>query len=678
MAETDAEKLERFKKELIDDSDVVDNQRDKANEDMRFINVAGGMWEGFYEDNDNTPTRVKLELDIVSNYLNRFIGEWNQNRVGVEYKPDDASTSDEDSELLNGIYRADFRQNSGKLATDNMVDEIATCGYGAFHYTTVFEDEDDPENDNQRIEWTPVYNAYNTVFWDQAALRIDKRDARHCTILTQFTRSSFEAAFPGFEPASAYDPETRSFENLNVQHTEIIYVGTRYEVMKKNDEVFVYDNLRTGEVEVYSEEDHELIKEELQTNEFRVFKRKRKMKKQIVEKTVFSGDDILEPTRRIAGKWIPVIPGYGIRSYVDGAEWYRGLVRKLKDAARIFNMQMSQLTENASTVGQEVPIFDPEQMLGTDIPALWANKNNKPYLLARSLRDEEGNIVHSGPVGYSKPSMLDQSTAALLDVVPKYVQDMTGIHPGEAFSKDMSGKAINALRKMENMNTQVINDNISNAIAWSGEVYQSMAAEIYTNPRMIRILNMDGSERQVQLMSPALDEKTGVLTEINNLRGKRFRSYADVGPQYETLREQTVEDLKGMLESLGDSQEAAMYRPIMMSLLLENMDGVGLDPLKEMVRRQMLLSGMVKPQTEEEAAMLEKAQNPGPDKQEELIDSIIRNQDAESRNKESDSFDNIASAQKKVAETEEIRSKIPLERGKLLLEAQRTAAMDLN
>lgn len=674
---TDAEKLEQFKLDLTNDADVMDNQRDKANEDMRFTNVAGGMWEGFYKETENQPTRVKLELDIVSNFIQRSIGEWNQNRVGVEYKPNDAGTTEDDSELLNGIYRADFRQHSGKLATDNMVDEIFTCGYGAFKLATVFEDEEDPENDNQRVEWRPIYNAYNTVFWDQASLRIDKRDASRCTVLAQFTRQSFERAYPGFEPSSAFDPETRSFENLNVQHKEIIYVGTRYEVRKENQDVFIYNNLRSSTVEVYSADDHELIKDELADDEFRVFVRKRKMKRQFVEKTVFSGDDILEPTRRIAGKWIPVIPGYGIRNYVDGVEWYRGLVRKLKDAARLFNMQISQLAENAATAGQEVPIFDPEQVQGADMANIWANKNNKPYLLARSLRDNEGNIVISGPTGYSKPPALDQSTSSLIDIVPKYVQDVTGANPQEAFDKDMSGKALEKLIKRENMTTQTINDNIANAIAWSGEVYQAMAAEIYTTPRIVRVVNGDGSEREVNLLGPVLDEKTGVLVEANDLRGKKFQAYADVGPQYETLREQTVEDLKGMLEAFKDSPQAAQYTPVMMSILMENINGVGLEPLKQLNRRIMLAQGLVKPQTPEEEELLAQLQQPQPDAQRQLIEAVTANQNAEARNRDSDSLDNVASARKKEAETQKILSEIPLERDKLLLEAQRTAAMGL-
>lgn len=665
--DSDEEKLDKFKQDVSRDANVVDEQRDQANEDMRFVNVTGGMWEGFLSNDFGEDTdRVKLEFDIVSNFLQRFLGEWDQNRIGVEYKPDDSKTSEDDAELINGIYRADFRNFSGKMATDQAVDEVATCGYGAMKLATFFEDDEDSENDNMRIEWRPIHNAYNTVIWDQASQRIDKRDARWCTELKPFTKDSFEEQYPGKNPVSAFDPNTHRHENVNLQTPDFVYVATRYEVIKEKENVFVYGNLRTGEMEVYSEDDHDLIKDELKADEFRVFKRKRKILTRRVEKTIFSGEDILDDTRRIAGKWIPIIPFYGFRMYVDGVEWYRGLVRKLKDAARLFNMQVSQLAENAASSGQEVPIFFRDQMLNEDIKNLWANKNNKPYLLVDQATDAEGNTIAAGPVAYSKPPQLDGSTAALLQLVPGFIQDSTGGMPVEVKDPDVSGKAIREMRKLVNLTTATISSNISQSIEWSGEVYQAMAAEVYNTQRILRTVGKDGTESEKQLLKTVLDSETGKLIEANTLRGKRFRAYSDVGPQYETMREQTVEELKGMLEALANTPGGQQYTPAIIAVLLENITGVGLDPIKELNRRIMLQQGLVKPANEEEEAMLaqlqEQAQQPDP--QAKLFDAAAEQQLSEARNLDSDSIDNVASAKKKEAETVKILSSIRLDQEK--------------
>lgn len=657
---TDDEKLSQFKIDITNDADVVSDQRDKANEDMRFIHVSGGMWEGFLEDEFSD--RTKLEFDIISNHVNRYIGQWNQNRLGVEFKADDSKTSEEDSELLNGIYRADFRRFSGKMSVDNAVDEQATCGYGCFKLATKFVDDEDPENDDQRIEWRPIHNAYNTVIWDKAAKRIDKRDARHCTELIMFTRESFEDAYPGKSAVSAWTPRSRRFNNFEQSQPEIIYIAKRYEVVRKKVNVFVYNDLTSGKIETYSEEDHKLIEDELKANEFKAFVRKRKIIKQSIETTLFSGEEILEETKRIPGKWIPIIAIYGYHSFIDGVEWYRGLVRKLMDAARLFNMQISQLAENSASSGQEVPIFDPKQMEG-GIGELWADRNTKPYLLARALRDSEGNIIHSGPTSYLKAPQLDGNTQSLLQIVPAFIQDVTGGAPQDTVDPNASGKAIIALQKREDLNTQTLNDNIANAIEWSGEVWASMAEEVYSSKRMVNLIGKDGTESEKQLLKTVLDEQTGKLIQANDLTGKKFRVYADVGPQYDTLKEQTVEDLKGMLVVLGDQPGGQQYTDAIIATILENIDGVGLGPLKDAVRRNMIGQGLIKPETDEEKQQLEAAQEAAaqPDPQQKLVEAAALQAEGEARERESKVADNTASANLKTANTQKVLSDIQID-----------------
>ena len=660
IKESSFEMLDRYKQDIQKDADVVLEQRDKANEDMRFVNVVGGMWEGFLEDQFND--RTKLEFDIISNYIQRYIGQWNQSRVGVEYKANDRETSDEDADLINGIYRADFREFSGKMSIDNAVDEQATCGYGAFKLATKFVDEEDPENDHQRIEWRPVHNAYNSIYWDKAAKRIDKRDAVHCTELISFTPESFSKKYPDKDPVSAYHPNSRRFYNVDSADAQssLVYVAKRYEIKREEVNVFVYSNLLDGKVEVYSEEDHKLIEEELETNEFKNFLRKRKILKQSVYMTVFSGADILEKPRRVAGKYIPIIPVYGYHAYIDGCEWYRGLVRKLMDAARLYNMQISQLAENSASTGQEIPIFDPSQMEG-GISELWADRNTKPYLLARALRDNDGNIVAHGPTSYLKPSALDANSQSLLQIVPSFVAATTGGAPQDTIDPNASGKAINALQKREDLNTQAMFDNIANAIEWSGSVYESMAQEVYSEKRSVNTISKDGTESTKELLKNVLDEKTGRLTETNNLEGKKFRVYSDVGPQYDTLRQQTVDDLKGMLEVLRSQEGGQQYTDAIIATILENVTGVGLGPLKDIVRRNMLMQGIVKPETDQEKEMVAASQQPQGDPQAELVAAAAQQAIAEARERESKVLDNTASAQLKQVKAQKTLNDIQID-----------------
>ena len=660
-----AEMLDKFKLDIVNDADDSDDQRDRANAAMRFINVPGGQWEDFLDDQFGK--RTKLEVDQVSEVVNKFIGEWNESRVGVEFKASDAKTSDDEADLLNKIYRANYRDERGKEAVDNAVDEAATCGYGCYKLGTRFLDDTDPQNEQQMIEFRPLYNAYRSVFWDKSSESIMKREARRCTVLESFTPSALKEVYgEDVEAVSAYTPDTRPYNDYSKSKPDFIYIATRYEVKRKKVLTHIYSNLATNEIESYSDKDHKLVEKELSESPVHNKIRERKIVEQWVEKSVFSGERFLEKPKRIAGKYIPIIPIFGYRSLVDGTERYYGLVQKLMDLQRLLNMQMSQLAENSASSGQDVPIFDPMQMPDA-IAKLWVDRNNKPFMLAKSLVDQDGNIVQHGPLGYLKPPQLDGSTAALLTIVPELFRQMTGGAPKDTLDPDTSGKAIAKLIKRENLKTQTIRDNIANAVEWGGTVWQAMAKDVYNESRTMQTMGIDGSTGTVQLFREMQDEKTGRIIKANTLSGN-FRAYSDVGPAYETEREQLVEDIKGMMELLISAGGAgAKYLPILMALMLENMQGVGMAGFKKIVRKDLILQGVEQPETDEEKQLMAQAQQQAqePDAQTKAMDAMANQANAEaqkfiseSRNLDSKSMDNVAASRKKLAETRKILAEI--------------------
>lgn len=667
MDDKKAELLVKYKKDIAKDADILSEQRDKANEDMRFVNVDGGHWENFLED--KYEGRAKLQFDYISGYVNGFVGDWIDNQIDVEYKPDDSKTSDDDAELLNGIYRADFRDGSGEAAVKNGAYEAAVCGFGAYAMDTEFRDDEDPENDQQRIVWRPIINAYNSVFFDQSGKREDKRDSRWVTELTAYTKDAFEEAFPGIDPVSAYVPHDRSWNNYNGSTAEV-YVATRYEIDKRKEPVFIYNNLASGEVEYYNKEDHDLVKDELKKSVTHEFVRERKIERKRVTMSRFTGKEFIEEPRLISGKRLPIIPIFAFRGYVDGVEFYKGFVRALKDASRSFDVQMSQLVENAASAGQEVPIFLRSQMEAPDIQRQWADKNNKPYLVVDEATDGEGNILSMGPIGYNKPAMLDQSTAALMDIIPNFIREVTGGAPQDTLDPDASGKAINAMIKREDRKTRPVTKNFEMSVVAGGEVYQFIASDIYNSRQIIKTLGKDGTEGKETLLKIVADEKTGKLVQANTISGKKFRAYADVGPQYATMREQTVEDLKGIGEFLKGVPGGEQYLAPVVATILDNMVGVGLGPLKDLNRKQMMLQGLVEPESDEDKEWYEQQMQPKEDPQQALVQAAAAQQLAEAENLKAATVQKIADAKKTEAETEEIYADMGVKQFDSLLKAR--------
>ena len=99
--------LEQFKKDIETDADASEYRRRAADEDIAFLNLPGGMWQGYFDKEFNN--RVKLQFPMINDKINRTIAEWNKSKLGVEFKPDgNSTTSDNDAKFVNGLFRKDF------------------------------------------------------------------------------------------------------------------------------------------------------------------------------------------------------------------------------------------------------------------------------------------------------------------------------------------------------------------------------------------------------------------------------------------------------------------------------------------------------------------------------------------------------------------------------------------
>ena len=131
-----------------------------------------------------------------------------------------------------------------------------------------------------------------------------------------------------------------------------------------------------------------------------------------------------------------------------------------------------------------------------------------------------------------------------------------------------------------------------------------------------------------------------------------------------------------MIEAFSKIPGGEKYVSALMSVVIENMAGTELGPLKKINRMDMVLNGLVKPETKEEEEALSNAMGQSQENpQSELIDALTRQANAEAtkfeseaRNQDSDSIDNIASAEKKAAETRKIISETMDNRLKTLKE----------
>jgi hypothetical protein len=356
--------------------------------------------------------------------------------------------------------------------------------------------------------------------------------------------------------------------------------------------------------------------------------RRRKIKRPRVHKYVLSGAEVLADEGLLPGKFIPVIPVYGKRWFVDNIERCAGHVRYAKDPQRIYNAEVSHLAEISAMAQHERPIFDPEQVAGHE--QSWADGNIKrsPYQLANALRDDDGKVVQTGPIGTVEPPQVPPALAALVQLSANDVAEMTGTNESlDDVPANTSAQAIQLVQTRVDAKTFIYLDNMAKAMKRCGQVWRSMAAELYVEEgrQMQKVGTENGAHEIVTLAEPSLDPDGRTVLK-NDLTKGRFDVVVDVGPASTTRRDATVRSLVGMAAAAANDPE---LQNVLLSTALVNMDGEGISEVQKWIRARLVHQGVLQPTEQEERELEEEAQNAQPDPNAQLAEAAAHQAEAE-------------------------------------------------
>ncbi len=439
---------------------------------------------------------------------------------------------------------------------------------------------------------------------------------------------------------------------------DVVYVAEYFVVEEKKETIHIYQPL-VGEEERYSDDDLDddgaLLKRLEATGAKEVRTKKRKVKR--IRKYVMSGGVILEDCGYIAGKCIPVIPVYGKRWFIDNLERCCGHVRLAKDAQRIKNMLTSKLAEISALSSVSKPIFTPEQIAGHQL--MWSEDNlkNYPYLLVNPIVGPDGMQQVGGPLAYTKSPEIPPALAGLLQVSENDIKDVLGNpQDGDKIVSNISGKAVEMVQQRLDAQTFVYIDNFKKAMRRCGEVWLSMAKEVYVEDgRKMKAISYDGQASTVELARPAVTDD-GVVHKENDLSAADFDVVVDVGPSTISKKAATVRALTGMLALVPP--EDTETRSVLTAATLMNMEGEGLSDIRDWFRGKMLRLGVVKP-TEEEAKKLQAEQQAAqgkPDPQAEALLGMAEEAKAKAAGARATTVKTIADSERIRAETEKLKA----------------------
>lgn len=582
-------------KQFNDIQTALRDERLQCLQDRRFYSLCGSQWEGpLWNQYENKP---KFEVNKIMLSVIRIVNEYRNNRITVDYVSKDGE-NDKLADTCDGLYRADEQDSVADEAYDNAFEEAVGGGFGAWRLRTVYEDDEDEENEYQRIRMEPIFDADSSVFFDLNSKRQDKSDAKSCFVITSMTRASYKEEW-GDDPTDW--PKIIHQYEFDWATPDVVFIAEYYKVEEVNETIRIFRAI-DGTEERYRQIDFEKdenLEETLNAIGSREVRR-RKIKRKRVHKYIMSGGKVLEDAGYIAGNCIPIVPVYGKRWFVDNIERCMGHVRLAKDAQRLKNMQLSKLGEISALSSVEKPILTPEQVSGHQL--MWADDNlrNFPYLLVNPITAPDGSQTVSGPVAYTRSAQIPPAMAALLQITEQDMQDILGSsQQADKMVSNISGKAVEMIQTRVDMQTYIYMSNFAKGMKRCGEIWLSMAKDIYVEEgRRMKVIGRTEDVETVELMQPMVSE-TGEVVMQNDLSGAKFDVVVDVGPSSSSKRASTVRALTGMMAITDDAQT----KQVLQAMAMMNMEGEGIGDVRDFFRKQLLRMGVVKP-TEQEAEQL--------------------------------------------------------------------------
>lgn len=578
--------------------------REKASDDLVFYHIT--QWDDGLSE--NTDLLYRGQFDILRKAGRQIMGDLAANPVQVDFDPKDKARED-GAELLDGLYRASDRSNESIEAYGYAAQDAVVAGFGAWVLYTEYESNQIGDL-NQVIRRKFIPEACNTVFWDPNAKRLDKSDAMYVSVLSAYSEEGYEALvkeLTGEEIDAdnvwenfAQPEESYAFPWISGGEGKKIYVTEFYQREKVKDKVITLTDPMGTDLSLLDSQLTDVMDELIDTG-YEIVAEK-DIERWEVKRYVASGKDILDDSI-IAGQNIPVIPMYGERAIVEGEEHYEGIVRLAKDPQRLRNFQMSYLADIVSRSPRPKPIYLAEQIQGfEDLYDVSGSENNYPYLLQNFL-DASGQQLPIGPIAQTPDTPIPQALAASIELTRQAVEDVAnpGL-PQDISDPDLSGKAVIAISNRMDQQSYIYQHNLKHAKRRDGEVYASMAIEVYDAPRSVTISLPDGTTKQMDVMTTVMDEQSGEVKALNDLTNMEFEVYSDISPSYASQKEATIDRLTDVAAQVAVT-DPALHKALVLKII-EMSPGVQDDDIKEYARNQLIISGFKEPETPEDEALL--------------------------------------------------------------------------
>ena len=622
------EALDRFETAADAWSDIYD----LAIEDVTFVDDPEGQWEdSTRKSRENRPC---LTFDKLSAAVDRVVGGQLSNMPSIKIRA--AEEGDEDiAEVYQGLIRQIDQR--GIQAFKTAFKFAVKSGWGCL---LVDHDYIDDVSLDQDILVREIKNPF-CVLLDPIIQAQPVTEARYGFMFEDMERSEFERLYPKAEVGEGDFVSTGNYDGWVTE--DAVRVADYYRIVLEERTL-----VQLSDGRVLDMEEIENIRDDLNLQGITLGKT-RKVQGRKLERYKITSTEILEKVECV-GRYIPIIPMFGKTSNINGRYISRGLVRKAKDAQRLYNYSRSVSVEVTALTPKQPYFVTPAMVKGHE--AKWKNMmvSNDPVLM---FNFDNGQKPFREAPAQGSPGLMQDAQVAADDI-----KSATGVYDANvgAQGNEISGVAIKGRQYQGEMANFEYADQLVDAMELSGRVMIDMIPYIYDTQRTIRILGEDEKEEAMTVNKTLMDAQTGEYVRTMDLTTGNYDIKVASGPSFTTRKQETAEQLSQII-----AQNPAMSEMVG-DVLFKNLDLVGGDEVIKRLRSAGVKAGIIEPNEEEAMAMQQQIQQQQQIEAQAaqlelaLKSAEVATEQAEAQERESKALMNTVKAaveQLKIAETQE-------------------------
>jgi hypothetical protein len=543
--------------------------RGEAIEDLMFAN--GEQWPTDIKNERTLDQRPALTINHANTFVRRVVNNLKQQRPRIKCHPVGDGADIDMANVINGLIRHIENISQAEVAYDAGVESAVRIGWGYWRIASEYISSD---SFDQELKILPIRNPF-VVYIDPAAVMPDGSDMGWCIITEKMKRTEYKRKYPRADNAE-WQSDGAGDQGLDWESKEELRLAEYFRICEEKDMLF---KMSDGSVRYGSQmpSQQTLTAMGLTIAVGKDGKAiKRPTSRRQVEWYRLNGKQVIDK-RIIPGEWIPVVRCEGNVIDINGQVRRKGMIRDLKDPARMYNYWRTSETERYALAPKAPWVMAEGQ---ADGHPEWDDANQRSYsrLVYKPVETMGGSLLP--PPQRQAPVQVEAGMAEAAQGAEHDLMAVAGMphEPGQdSPGQVISGNAIRRRQAISDISHYQYFDNEVLAQSHTGRILLGQIPYYYDTQRMQRIIGDDGVPSMQEINAPETDENGAVTRVKNDLTIGRYDVVMDTGPGYQTKREEGAEAMLSLLSTpLGEQ-----ITKVGADLVVRNLDFAGADDLAD-------------------------------------------------------------------------------------------------